>query len=686
MPAGGDCHERERRPVLYLNTPTAAPLGADTWIHAEIMRRIDRAAWAPIAAHAVGPANDPTPTHRVLRAIPDLELVRANLGPELSSRSTLGKVQALVETIPALWTVARLGVLIKRRGIEIIHTSDRPRDAFVAVLLGRLTGARSIVHVHVGYDPTWMGRMLQWSLAHADVLVAISEYVGSTLVAGGLDPARVRVVTNGIDVERWHPDTDGAAGRQRLGIAPDAPLLITICRLFPEKGPAAIIEAVARLRDELPAIQLLIIGADVPGSNYSEDLRRLAADRGVSDNVRLLGRRDDIEELLAAADVFVMPSHDEPFGLVFCEAMAMGKPVVALDDGGTVEIVEEGRTGLLSAYGDLDALTANLRALLLDPARRAEMGAAGRCVVAERLTADAMAAAASGVYQAIASRDPVCGNRGSRGSAGMRVLEHTTDVETFRRALDEDGYIVIRDVVDRERLSELNANLVSEYERFSVSTEMFEGGGTLSGHLNCFPGEQSRFVWDEISKAGIPDLVRAVRPDIADSVRATLNFNLPGSVAQHYHTDGLYTKEFLICNIAVVDTDLRNGAIDVLPGTNREFFKFWRYSAHRLWRKSTRVPVRQGDVIVRKSTQWHRGMPNYSDRPRPMMAITFGEMDDLDIDPFALNDGKPLFYANWYRTNRVGKLREQIFVKAPLTYSAWRFARSLYGNKGYSSF
>jgi glycosyltransferase involved in cell wall biosynthesis len=686
MQAGDVSRTDERRPVLFLNTPTAPPLGADTWVHAEIMRRLDRTAWAPVAAHAFGPADDPTPTHRVLGAIPDLELVRANLGPELNTRSTLGKVQGLVETLPALWTVARLAVLIKRRGIEIIHTSDRPRDAFVAVVLGRLTGARSIVHVHVGYNPAWMGRLLRWSLAHADVLVAISEFVGQTLVDGGMDPARVRVVTNGIDVQRWHPDTDGAPARQRLGIGPDDPLLITICRLFPEKGPAAIIEAVARLRDELPGIQLLIVGSDVPGSTYSDDLRRLAADLGVSEHVRLLGRRDDIEELLAAADVFVMPSHEEPFGLVFCEAMAMGKPVVAVDDGGTVEIVEHGRTGLLSTYGDIDALTANLRALLLDPARRAEMGALGRRVVAERLTADTMAAAAGGVYQAIASRDPVCGDRASRGSSGMRVLEHTTDVETFRRALDEDGFIVIRDVVDRDRLSELAADLMAEYERFSVSSEMFEGGGTLSGHLNCFPGEQSRFVWDEISKAGIPDLVRAVRPDIADSVRATLNFNLPGSVPQHYHTDGLYTKEFLICNIAVVDTDLRNGAIDLLPGTNREFYKFWRYAAHRLWRKSTRVPMRQGDVMVRKSTQWHRGMPNYSDTPRPMMAITFGEMDDLDLDPFAMNDGKPFFYANWYRTNRLGKLREQVFVKAPISYSAWRFARSLYGNKGYSSF
>jgi len=267
----------------------------------------------------------------------------------------------------------------------------------------------------------------------------------------------------------------------------------------------------------------------------------------------------------------------------------------------------------------------------------------------------------------------------------MRVLEHSTDVDTFRRALDEDGYVVLRDVVDRDRLTQLAANLTDEYRRLKASNELFEGGGSLTGHLNCFPGEQSRFVWSDVSAAGIHDLVRAVRPDIAESVRATMNFNLPGSVAQHYHTDGLYTKEFLICNIAAVDTDLRNGAIDVLPGTNREFWKFWRYAVHRLYKKTTRVPLRQGDVVVRKSTLWHRGMPNHSPHPRPMMAITFGEMDDLDQDPFAVNDGKPMFFPNWYNTSKLGQLRERTYIKAPLSYSAWRFARSLYGNKGYSS-
>jgi hypothetical protein len=149
--------------------------------------------------------------------------------------------------------------------------------------------------------------------------------------------------------------------------------------------------------------------------------------------------------------------------------------------------------------------------------------------------------------------------------------------------------------------------------------------------------------------------------------------------------DGLYTKDFLICNVAVVDTDLVNGAIDVLPGTNREWYKFWRYAIERKYKLTTRVPLAQGDVVVRKSTLWHRGMPNKSATPRPMMAITFGEMEDTDEDPFMVNDGKVVFYPNWYKTSRLGRLRERTFVAAPITYSAWRFARSLYGNKGYES-
>jgi Phytanoyl-CoA dioxygenase (PhyH) len=272
------------------------------------------------------------------------------------------------------------------------------------------------------------------------------------------------------------------------------------------------------------------------------------------------------------------------------------------------------------------------------------------------------------------------------GGQGSGVLNRPAlDAHEFGQRLGGDGYVVFRNVVSKERLVELGRMVVDEFARARAANELFEGGGFHSGHLNCYPGEPARFVYDELVASGIVDLVRAVRPDIADSVRATMNFNLPGSVAQHYHMDGLYTKDFLICNVAVVDTDLANGALDVLPGTNREFYKFWRYAVERKYRLSTRVPMARGDVIVRKSTLWHRGMPNKSNAPRPMMAITFGEMDPTEPDPFMVNDGRIEFYPNWFSTSRLGQLRERTFVAAPISYSAYRFARSLYGNRGYDS-
>jgi predicted nucleotidyltransferase component of viral defense system len=195
------------------------------------------------------------------------------------------------------------------------------------------------------------------------------------------------------------------------------------------------------------------------------------------------------------------------------------------------------------------------------------------------------------------------------GGQGSGVLDRPAlDAHEFGQRLDRDGFVVFRDVVSKHRLAELNQTIVEEFGRARAANELFNGGGSLSGHLNCFPGEAARFVYDELVDFGIVDLVRALRPDIADSVRATMNFNLPGSTAQHYHMDGLYTKDFLICNVAVVDTDLANGAIDVLPGTNREFYKFWRYALERKYRFTTRIPMARGDVIVRKSTLWHRGM------------------------------------------------------------------------------
>jgi glycosyltransferase involved in cell wall biosynthesis len=108
-----------------------------------------------------------------------------------------------------------------------------------------------------------------------------------------------------------------------------------------------------------------------------------------------------VPQIMAACDVFTMPSFEEPFGLVFLEAMAMRRPVVAVDNGGTPEVVEHGRTGLLSPAWDVPALSANILALLRDGSLRARMGEAGRARVLDRFSAQRMGRDAASAYQQI---------------------------------------------------------------------------------------------------------------------------------------------------------------------------------------------------------------------------------------------------------------------------------------------
>jgi ectoine hydroxylase-related dioxygenase (phytanoyl-CoA dioxygenase family) len=265
-----------------------------------------------------------------------------------------------------------------------------------------------------------------------------------------------------------------------------------------------------------------------------------------------------------------------------------------------------------------------------------------------------------------------------------RTKVQSRTIDELKQAFAEDGYLIFRNMVSRERLTKLHARLLEEFERARTSGRLFAGGGLISGHLNCFPGEGARFAYDTLVQEGVVDLIRQLFPKATKMPNVGCNFNLPGSVAQHYHADRNFLDHFMIANVAVVDTDLSNGAIDIIPGTHKKFYKFWRFALERAARGSQRFPMKQGDVLIRTSNAWHRGMPNRTAVARPMLAFTWEDGGSTHADPFAVEEGKIAFRQNWYRPTRLGRLRERTFVTAPVTYSAYRFVTSLVdGSKGY---
>jgi glycosyltransferase involved in cell wall biosynthesis len=390
--------------VLFLSSPTG--FGADTAIHLLLLKSLDPSRFALHAAVQKASPGEQTPIHVALRAMPGVKDRPTDFGPSFFLESKLEKILRLRGFVPAALSLAGLARYIRRHRIRILHSTDRPRDAIACVALGMLTGARSVVHVHVKYGD-WMSRGVKWALRRADAVVGVSQFVRGSLLAAGCAPERTHGILNAIDLSKWDPSLDGVAVRKGLGVEPQAPFVVSVARLFSWKGHKLLVQALALVKQTLPHVRLAIVGSDYPeGSGTSRELVQLAESLGVADNLIMAGQRNDVPALLAASDVFALPSFEEPFGLVFAEAMAMKRPVVALDNGGTPEVVEHGKSGLLSAPGDVHGLAQNLLTLLADPGLRARMGEYGRRRVERDFTNHRLAEDVSRLYLDILSRGP----------------------------------------------------------------------------------------------------------------------------------------------------------------------------------------------------------------------------------------------------------------------------------------
>jgi glycosyltransferase involved in cell wall biosynthesis len=380
--------------VLFIHS--SEEFGADAAVHADLMRHLDRERYEVHVACTTGTGPEEPLPLRIMREIPGLRVRPL----KTSGLSELWSSALAFQAVPQDFVDLRR--YVKANRIRIIHTTDRPRNAVYSVMLGKLTGAKSVVHVHVKWSKDY-SRAARWSVQSADAVFSISQYVTGTVVGMGRAPDDVYTVLNAIDTSRWDPGIDGASLRQELGIPSQAPLLASVSRLFHWKGQRELLQAFAWARSELPELKLMIVGDDASGDSvsYSRELRQLAAQLNVSEHVVFTGKRSDVPRVMAACDVFTLPSFEEPFGLVFLEAMAMAKPVVAVNNGGTPEVVEHGRSGLLSPPWDVPALAANITSLVRDPELRSRFGRYGRERVTQYFNAQRMARDAERAYDAV---------------------------------------------------------------------------------------------------------------------------------------------------------------------------------------------------------------------------------------------------------------------------------------------
>jgi glycosyltransferase involved in cell wall biosynthesis len=266
---------------------------------------------------------------------------------------------------------------------------------------GRGSGVSALVAPAVALRNLW--------LRDADAFVAMSEAIRDEMVAAGVDRERVALIRHGVDVERFRP-ADGAeraALRTRLGL-PRGVLVLYTGRLLRGKGLETLLGAFATIVPREQDVHLVLVGSGSGQAlSIEDDLRRRVRADGLERRVVFTGRVEDVGDHVRAADVFVFPSVFEALGISLVEAAAAGLPAVASRTGGIVDVVDEGRSGLLVTPGREDELASALLALVRSPRRRAQMGEEARRVALRRFDErDGVARYAALFREVSASRPP----------------------------------------------------------------------------------------------------------------------------------------------------------------------------------------------------------------------------------------------------------------------------------------
>ncbi len=295
---------------------------------------------------------------------------------------------------------------IAKSGADVVFATAFPLMHMHYALRGaRRAGIPSVLLGAIHTADTWGydRRMIYRAIRQTDAYIALTAFERDYLIARGIRSDKISVIGPGVNVGDF-AEADGAMIRDRYGWG-DAPVVATVGKQTARKRFDVLIEAMQDVWAVRPEARLLIAGAR---TGYSHQLEAMISALPVKQRSHVTVVSDFPEDekphLLAACDVFVLPSGEESFGIAFLEAWACGKPVIGARVGAIPSVIDEGQDGLLAAYRDADDLARAIMELLADPQRRVRLGRAGQRKVLENHTWEIVADRVRSVYVEVVSR------------------------------------------------------------------------------------------------------------------------------------------------------------------------------------------------------------------------------------------------------------------------------------------
>ncbi len=303
------------------------------------------------------------------------------------------------------WNALRVADQIRRlihsQRVRIVHTFFETSDLWGG-LVAKLSGGPVLVSSR--RDMGILRRPIHdraYRLLNPmfDLVLTVSEEVRAFCMRQDrLAPEKVATLHNGIEIDKAATATDPAALRAQLKLTGASHIVCAVAHIRRVKGLDIFVQAAAKVCREFPRAVFLVIGANHE-PEYFQELKRLTESLGLNDNIRFLGRWEEVFPLLKMSDVFCLPSRSEGFSNALVEAMACSLPCVATRVGGNAEALQDGQNGFLVEPEDASATADRILTLLRQPEWARQMGHAARQTVEEKFTQETMMKNLVGVYE-----------------------------------------------------------------------------------------------------------------------------------------------------------------------------------------------------------------------------------------------------------------------------------------------
>lgn len=342
--------------ILYL-TPSSSLLGARKSLLV-LLENLDKNKYLPIVAC---PQREGKLSEILKEKNIRVEVIRLRNWRKLRNiRFLPGSIYSLVR-------------LIKKERINLVHCNEFWMNPY-GVIAAKIAGIPCVTHIRTSLD---IRKIKNYLLAYSDRIITVSNITRRPIEAFPKIFKKTTTVYNGVDIKQFNPNIRAEKTRKELNIKQEETVIGMIGQLYPDKGQKIFIKAAEKVLKKYPRTRFLIVGG-AKKERYKTQLKDLVGKLALEDKIIFTGKIEDIPQILASLDIFVLPSLNEGFSRVIIEAMACAKPVIATSVGGNSEAVIDGITGFIIPIKSPGILAQKIIELIENKDKIVQIGQKGR--------------------------------------------------------------------------------------------------------------------------------------------------------------------------------------------------------------------------------------------------------------------------------------------------------------------